>query len=228
MVADKAGFYVNRILAPYINEAMRLLTEGEKIEHVDDALVKFGFPVGPIQLLDEVGIDTGTKIIPVLEAAYGDRFAPPANFVSAILKDDRKGRKNERGFYLYAAKGRKSKKQVDPSVYALIPVTGQGKLSAVQCAERCVMMMLNEAARCFGEQVIKARATATSAPCLVSVFRHSLAVRSGIWIPSGRVKWLRSCNVWPRNMAHGLHLVTNYCRWRNGVRHSGPQGKLIA
>lgn len=155
VIADKAGFYVNRILAPYINEAMRLLTEGEKIEHVDDALVKFGFPVGPIQLLDEVGIDTGTKIIPVLEAAYGDRFAPPANFVSAILKDDRKGRKNERGFYLYAAKGRKSKKQVDPSVYALIPVTGQGKLSAVQCAERCVMMMLNEAARCFGEQVIK-------------------------------------------------------------------------
>ncbi|WP_263070146.1 fatty acid oxidation complex subunit alpha FadJ [Enterobacter huaxiensis] len=155
VVADKAGFYVNRILAPYINEALRLLTEGEKIEHVDEALVKFGFPVGPIQLLDEVGIDTGTKIIPVLEAAYGDRFSPPANIVSAILKDDRKGRKNERGFYLYSAKGRKSKRQVDPSVYGLISVTGQGKLSAVQCAERCVMMMLNEAARCFGEQAIK-------------------------------------------------------------------------
>ncbi len=155
VVADKAGFYVNRILAPYINEAMRLLTEGEKIEHVDEALVKFGFPVGPIQLLDEVGIDTGTKIIPVLEAAYGDRFTPPANIVSAILKDDRKGRKNERGFYLYGAKGRKSKKQVDPSVYGLISTAGQGKLSAVQCAERCVMMMLNEAARCFGELVIR-------------------------------------------------------------------------
>jgi len=155
VVADKAGFYVNRILAPYINEALRLLTEGEKIEHVDEALVKFGFPVGPIQLLDEVGIDTGTKIIPVLEAAYGDRFSPPANIVSAILKDDRKGRKNERGFYLYSAKGRKSKRQVDPSVYGLISVTGQAKLSAVQCAERCVMMMLNEAARCFGEQAIK-------------------------------------------------------------------------
>ncbi|MBM3073478.1 fatty acid oxidation complex subunit alpha FadJ [Lelliottia sp. RWM.1] len=155
VVADKAGFYVNRILAPYINEAMRLLTEGEKIEHIDEALVKFGFPVGPIQLLDEVGIDTGTKIIPVLEAAYGDRFSPPANFVSAILNDDRKGRKNGRGFYLYAAKGRKSKKQIDPSVYGLIPITGQGKLTAHQCAERCVMMMLNEAARCFSEQIIK-------------------------------------------------------------------------
>jgi 3-hydroxyacyl-CoA dehydrogenase/enoyl-CoA hydratase/3-hydroxybutyryl-CoA epimerase len=155
VVADKAGFYVNRILAPYINEAMRLLTEGEKIEHVDNALVKFGFPVGPIQLLDEVGIDTGTKIIPVLEASYGERFSPPANIVSAILNDDRKGRKNGRGFYLYADKGRKSKKQVDPSVYGLIHANGEGKLSAQQCAERCVMMMLNEAARCFDEQVIK-------------------------------------------------------------------------
>jgi 3-hydroxyacyl-CoA dehydrogenase/enoyl-CoA hydratase/3-hydroxybutyryl-CoA epimerase len=155
VVADKAGFYVNRILAPYINEAMRLLSEGEKIEHVDNALVKFGFPVGPIQLLDEVGIDTGTKIIPVLEASYGERFSPPANIVSAILNDDRKGRKNGRGFYLYAAKGRKSKKQVDPSVYGLIHASGEGKLSAQQCAERCVMMMLNEAARCFDEQVIK-------------------------------------------------------------------------
>lgn len=155
VVADKAGFYVNRILAPYINEAMRLLTEGEKIEHIDNALVKFGFPVGPIQLLDEVGIDTGTKIIPVLEAAYGERFSPPANIVSTILNDDRKGRKNGRGFYLYAVKGRKSKKQVDPSVYGLIHARGQGKLSAQQCAERCVMMMLNEAARCFDEQVVK-------------------------------------------------------------------------
>lgn len=155
VVADKAGFYVNRILAPYINEAMRLLTEGEKIEHVDEALVTFGFPVGPIQLLDEVGIDTGTKIIPVLEAAYGDRFSPPANIVAAILNDDRKGRKNARGFYLYGAKGRKSKKQVDPSVYGLISPAGQGALPAAQCAERCVMMMLNEAARCFGEQVVK-------------------------------------------------------------------------
>jgi 3-hydroxyacyl-CoA dehydrogenase/enoyl-CoA hydratase/3-hydroxybutyryl-CoA epimerase len=135
VVADKAGFYVNRILAPYINEAMRLLTEG-RLKHVDEALVKFGFPVGPIQLLDEVGIDTGTKIIPVLEAAYGDRFSPPANIVSAILKDDRKGRKNERGFYLYGAKGRKSKKQVDPSFMGLFRPQ-VGKLSAVQCAERC-------------------------------------------------------------------------------------------
>ncbi|WP_261763157.1 3-hydroxyacyl-CoA dehydrogenase family protein, partial [Salmonella enterica] len=155
VVSDKAGFYVNRILAPYINEAIRMLTEGERVEHIDAALVKFGFPVGPIQLLDEVGIDTGTKIIPVLEAAYGERFSAPANVVASILNDDRKGRKNGRGFYLYGEKGRKSKKQVDPAIYKLIGVQGQSRLSAQQVAERCVMLMLNEAARCFDEKVIR-------------------------------------------------------------------------
>ncbi|MDP9568683.1 UNVERIFIED_ORG: 3-hydroxyacyl-CoA dehydrogenase/enoyl-CoA hydratase/3-hydroxybutyryl-CoA epimerase [Kosakonia oryzae] len=155
VVADKAGFYVNRILAPYINEAIRLLSEGECIEDIDRALVKFGFPVGPIQLLDEVGIDTGTKIIPVLESAYGERFSAPASIVSAILNDDRKGRKNGRGFYLYPAKGRKSKKQPDPAIYPLIGASGGGRLSAEQMAERCVLLMLNEAVRCFDEQVIR-------------------------------------------------------------------------
>ncbi|ELN0132768.1 fatty acid oxidation complex subunit alpha FadJ [Raoultella planticola] len=156
VVADKAGFYVNRILAPYINEAMRLLMEGEPIDHIDKSLVKFGFPVGPIQLLDEVGIDTGTKILPVLEAVWGERFSPPANIIDAILNDDRKGRKNNRGFYLYEPKGRTSKKRPDAAVYSLLGVSApQARLSARQIAERCVMMMLNEAARCFDEQVIR-------------------------------------------------------------------------
>lgn len=155
VVADCAGFYVNRILAPYINEAMRCLMEGESIEKIDEALVKRGFPVGPIQLLDEVGIDVGTKIMPVLERAYGPRFSAPGDAVAAILNDDRKGRKNGRGFYLYPAKGRKSKKQVDPAVYGLIGVKPGGKLSGEEIAERCVMMMLNEAARCLDEGVVR-------------------------------------------------------------------------
>ena len=155
VVADKAGFYVNRILAPYINEAIRLLTEGATIEQIDSTLVKFGFPVGPIQLLDEVGIDTGTKIMPVLEVAYGERFSPPANVISAVLNDDRKGRKNGRGFYLYGAKGRKSKKQPDPAIYSLIGTGQKREVAAAEIIERCVMLMLNEAARCYDEQVVR-------------------------------------------------------------------------
>lgn len=156
VVADKAGFYVNRILAPYIAEAMRMLVEGESVEHIDNTLVKFGFPVGPIQLLDEVGIDTGTKILPILETAYGERFSAPASLIQAILNDDRKGRKNGRGFYLYGKKGRKSKKQVDSAVYSLAGMAARhNQCSAEQVAERCVMLMLNEAARCMDEGIIR-------------------------------------------------------------------------
>lgn len=154
VVGDRAGFYVNRILAPYVNEAMRCLVEGEPIDKIDEALVKFGFPVGPIQLLDEVGIDVGTKMSPVLQNAYGERFAAPDE-IAAILNDDRKGRKNGRGFYLYGSKGRKSKKQVDPAIYKLIGVSPQGRQEANVIAERCVLMMLNEAARCLDEGVVR-------------------------------------------------------------------------
>lgn len=153
VVADKPGFYVNRILAPYINEAMRCLLEGEPIEHIDGALVKFGFPVGPLQLLDEVGIDVGSKISPILQQAYGERFAAPAAF-EAVLNDGRKGRKNRKGFYRYDLP-RWQRKKPDASLYALLKITPQARQSEAQIAERCVMMMLNEAARCLDEQVIR-------------------------------------------------------------------------
>lgn len=153
VVADKPGFYVNRILTPYINEAMRCLLEGEPIDHIDRALVKFGFPVGPIQLLDEVGIDVGSKISPILHQAYGERFAAPAAF-DAVLKDGRKGRKNSKGFYRYD-QPRWQRKKPDASLYTLLRITPQARQSEAQIAERCVMMMLNEAARCLDEQVIR-------------------------------------------------------------------------
>jgi len=154
VVGDSAGFYVNRILAPYINEAARLLLEGEPIDSLDNALVKFGFPVGPFTLLDEVGIDVGTKIVPILVAAHGDRFSAPAAF-DALLKDDRKGRKNGRGFYLYPqAKRRKSGKTVDPQVYPLLGVSPHAHLPSTLITDRCVLLMLNEAARCLADGVI--------------------------------------------------------------------------
>ncbi|MBF7956611.1 fatty acid oxidation complex subunit alpha FadJ [Rahnella victoriana] len=155
VVGDSAGFYVNRILAPYINEAARCLLAGEPVDHIDSALVNFGFPVGPVQLLDEVGIDVGTKIVPILEEAFGERFAAPSGF-DAVLKDDRKGRKNGKGFYLYSQKGRAAKKkQVDPSVYRLLNVTPKAQQPEEEIARRCVMLMLNEAVRCLDENVIR-------------------------------------------------------------------------
>jgi len=152
VVADRAGFYVNRILTPCINEALLCLLEGEPIENIDEALMDFGFPVGPIQLLDEVGIDTGAHISPVLEKAWGERFqAPPA--LDAILNDNRKGKKNGRGFYRYDRPG--GKKQPDASVYRLLNLQPKARLGKEIIARRCVMMLLNEAARAFDEEVIR-------------------------------------------------------------------------
>ena len=153
VVKDGAGFYVNRILAPYMNEAANLVLAGEPIEHIDKSLVKFGFPVGPVKLLDEVGIDVGTKIIPFLVEAFGDRFTAPEAF-DKVLSDGRKGKKNKKGFYLYEDT-KKPGKEVDESIYSLLNVNPSASRSEKDIAERCVLMMLNEAARCLDEGVIR-------------------------------------------------------------------------
>jgi len=156
VVKDKAGFYVNRILAPYMNEAALILLEGESIGKLDKALVNFGFPVGPMQLLDEVGIDVGAKIGPILQAELGDRFAPPEAF-NKLISDKRLGKKVQKGFYLYKdKKGKKvTKKIVDESVYSLLNISVKDKKTNTELVQRCLYMMLNEAARCLDEGIIR-------------------------------------------------------------------------
>ncbi len=153
VVKDGAGFYVNRILALYMNEAANILLAGEPVEKIDRALVKFGFPVGPVTLLDEVGIDVGAKISPILTAELGERFAAPAAF-DKLLADGRKGKKTEKGFYLYGKAAKKGKKLVDESVYAVLGVTPAPALNSDEIASRCIAQMLNEAVRCLEEGII--------------------------------------------------------------------------
>ncbi|WP_050904879.1 fatty acid oxidation complex subunit alpha FadJ [Vibrio campbellii] len=150
VVKDKAGFYVNRILAPYMNEAAHILLENEPIEQLDGALLDFGFPVGPITLLDEVGVDIGAKIMPILVNELGERFKGPDVF-DTLLNDGRKGRKTGKGFYTYKGK----KKEVDKSVYKLLNLTPESKLSDNDIALRCVLPMLNEAVRCLDDCIIR-------------------------------------------------------------------------
>ncbi len=149
VVKDSAGFYVNRILTPYMNEAGRILLENEPVDSIDKALLNFGFPLGPIKLIDEVGIDIGDKITPILVDKLGARFEPPAIFTS-LLNDNRLGKKNQRGFYRYG-KGRSG---VDKSVYQTLNLKPESALSEKEIAERCVMLMLNEAVRCLDEGII--------------------------------------------------------------------------
>ncbi|UJF23188.1 fatty acid oxidation complex subunit alpha FadJ [Shewanella sp. OMA3-2] len=152
VVQDGAGFYVNRILALYMNEAAQLLLEGQRVEHLDRSLIKFGFLVGPMTLLDEVGIDVGAKISPILEKELGARFSAPAAF-DKLLADDRKGRKNGKGFYQYGPKAKKAK-LVDESVYGVLGIKASSDKEAKEVAERCTIQMLNEAVRCLEEGII--------------------------------------------------------------------------
>jgi 3-hydroxyacyl-CoA dehydrogenase/enoyl-CoA hydratase/3-hydroxybutyryl-CoA epimerase len=151
VVRDGPGFYTSRILAPYMNEAAHLLVEGARVEDVDRALVEFGFPVGPITLLDEVGIDVGAKVAHILEDAFGERMKAPGS-LSDIVKAGRLGRKNGKGFYTYGGK----KKEVDETAYDLLP-GGRGRKAFAhdEIRERVVLQMVNEAIRCLGEGILR-------------------------------------------------------------------------
>jgi 3-hydroxyacyl-CoA dehydrogenase/enoyl-CoA hydratase/3-hydroxybutyryl-CoA epimerase len=153
VVNDGPGFYANRILSPYINEAGMMLDEGVRIDAIDRALVEFGFPVGPITLVDEVGIDVAGKAGNIIADAFGERMRPSQS-LQHVLSAGRFGRKSKKGFYKYTDEGKKE--GVDESVYALLPGSVQRKdIPADEIRDRCVMAMLNEAARCLEETIVR-------------------------------------------------------------------------
>ncbi|MGH7675034.1 MAG: fatty acid oxidation complex subunit alpha FadJ [Gemmatimonadales bacterium] len=151
VVRDCPGFWVNRLLGPYMNEAAHLLMAGAAIEELDREMVDFGFPVGPLTVLDEVGLDVAEKAAGVLHAAFGERFVPPPA-VAALVRVGRLGRKAGQGFYRYEG-GKKG--GADPAVYELIGVRPNGGVRPAEVRQRLVYAMLNEAARAAGEQVVR-------------------------------------------------------------------------
>ncbi|MFL5575961.1 MAG: fatty acid oxidation complex subunit alpha FadJ [Gemmatimonadaceae bacterium] len=153
VVNDGPGFYANRILSPYVNEAGRLLDEGVAIDAVDRALVEFGFPVGPITLIDEVGLDIAAKSGAIVAEAFGDRMAPSQS-LQRVIAAGRLGRKGKSGFYQYDENGKKG--DVDPTVYDLLPTGAhRSEILTEQVVRRCVLAMVNEAARCLEENIIR-------------------------------------------------------------------------
>ncbi|MCC6931539.1 MAG: fatty acid oxidation complex subunit alpha FadJ [Gemmatimonadaceae bacterium] len=153
VVQDAPGFYVNRILAPYLNEGGRLVDGGAAIDAVDNAILDFGFPVGPITLLDEVGLDIAGKSGAIFIEAFGERLAPSST-LRKVVESGRLGRKGRKGFYLYDAEGKKG--GVDESVYAFTPGGAQRvAVPAREIQDRCVLSMVNEAVRCLEEEIIR-------------------------------------------------------------------------
>jgi 3-hydroxyacyl-CoA dehydrogenase / enoyl-CoA hydratase / 3-hydroxybutyryl-CoA epimerase len=152
VVKDAPGFLVNRILGPYIGEAVRLLLEGNPMEEIDKALRGFGMPVGPIELLDDVGIDVATKAGETLAAAWPERMPTDPAF-GKLVGNGRLGRKSRKGFYLYEGDKRTGP---DPSAYADLGLAAPPgpKAPCEELERRLILPMINEAAYCLMENVV--------------------------------------------------------------------------
>lgn len=145
VVKDGPGFLVNRLLMPYLIEAMFLLQDGMAIDVVDRWFThKFGMPMGPFRLMDEVGLDVCAKVVKIFHKSLGDRVEVPA-LMGPLADTKRLGRKNGRGFYLYSDKGQQL--SVDKAIYGELGLKEPtNPLTEQECLERGIFIMINEAA----------------------------------------------------------------------------------
>ena len=155
IVNDGPGFYTTRILAPLLNEALEILAEGGDIKEIDRAMRQFGYPVGPIALLDEVGIDVGAHVSKVLSPLFAARGAQPNTAMERLFQAGYKGRKNNRGFYLYGDRSGKEKKGVNEEIYVFFGGTKRRKFDAQEIQNRLSLAMINEAALCLQEGILQ-------------------------------------------------------------------------
>ena len=151
VVKDAPGFLVNRILSPYIGEAARLLLEGADFAAVDKAMRAFGMPVGPFELLDDVGIDVAVKAAGTMASAFPARM-PGDPALEKLVADGRLGRKAKRGFYFYEGEKRG---EPDSAVYAALGLSSSSKkILSSEIEERLLLPMINEAAFCLADGII--------------------------------------------------------------------------
>jgi len=150
VVNDGPGFFTSRVIGAYINEAGWILEEGAAVEEIDEAMREFGFPVGPMKLVDEVGFDVAVKAAETLREAFSERWDAPTG-LSNLAEQGRKGRKNEWGFYHYEEG---EAREVDESVYDVLPGGGHRKsMDPELIRERCWLAMLNECVFCLEEGI---------------------------------------------------------------------------
>lgn len=154
VVNDGPGFYTTRILAPYMNEAILLLEEGAKIEQVDKAMKRWGFPVGPVVLMDEVGIDVGAHVTEVLSGMFAKRGMKGSDIAGKLVEAGYKGRKNKKGFYRYED-GKSKKKVVNSDIYTFFGGSNRKRFENNVIQDRMSMMMVNEAAHCLQDGILE-------------------------------------------------------------------------
>ncbi len=152
VVKDSPGFLVNRILMFYLGEAIRLLEEGVRIDAVDSAMTRFGMPLGPFALMDEIGLETVLHVARVLQAAYGKRAEGSTRALESLIVSERRGARGGGGFYRY----RRGKRTLpDPEAYNLFEARQARDLPPETIQERLVLAMVNEAAVCLEDGVVE-------------------------------------------------------------------------
>jgi 3-hydroxyacyl-CoA dehydrogenase/enoyl-CoA hydratase/3-hydroxybutyryl-CoA epimerase len=172
VVRDVAGFLVNRILGPYLDEAVRMFDAGADVGHVDRLLVRFGMPMGPFRLLDEVGFDIARHAADSLFEAYGERMAP-SDALARLSSEQRLGRKTGLGFYRHP-RGGKPEVAGDLGSFR----SGSKTYGDDEIVDRLVLTMVNEAARCLEEEVV----TGPRELDLATVMGTGFApFRGGVW-----------------------------------------------
>ena len=156
VVKDVAGFLVNRLLGPYLDECVRLFEGGVEPARLEALLYGFGLPMGPLELLDEVGLDIAAHAAASLHAAYGARMTP-AKAIGALIAGKRIGKKSGQGFYVHAQeRGSKEKPVLCGDLAQFVPA-GSPRLAVLRDEEvldRALLAMLNEAARALEEEVV--------------------------------------------------------------------------
>ncbi|HUJ17046.1 MAG TPA: 3-hydroxyacyl-CoA dehydrogenase NAD-binding domain-containing protein [Nitrospirota bacterium] len=148
---DGPGFLVNRILMPYLGEAVVMLEQGGRIEEIDGALLRFGMPMGAFILLDEIGIDIAYKVSEILHQGLGER-AKPSGLLARLYKEGRLGKKSGRGFYQYRGGKRGNP---DGSLSGGLPGPSEiGTIGPEDIVDRAVLLMVKEAVLCLEDRII--------------------------------------------------------------------------
>jgi len=152
LVGNGPGFLVNRLLGFYMTEALWILEDGYRIEDVDSEMTAWGMPLGPLALIDEIGIDVAVKVAHILADAFGDRLPLP-EWADSLLNSPHLGTKSGQGIYRYS-KGQRQ--EPDSEVYPLLGLAQPSTDAAPgHLVDRLVLPMVNEAARCLDEGIVE-------------------------------------------------------------------------
>ena len=164
VVGDGPGFYTTRILAPFMDEVSHLALEGVDFYTLDDAMKDFGYPVGPIALIDEVGIDVAFHVADSLGKSLGERVSSQdPTMLQSLIDKGAKGRKSGKGFYIYDDPKQKkskpgSKKAINKDVVDFINKAGKKSVKPIEYEDiqkRMCLRMVNEAAYCLHEGILQ-------------------------------------------------------------------------